>query len=480
MHKIWTQAGLPASIGSDGWWLDAPPPRRSAQAARGPGPRIAACLAGLVVLGDWLFYGHPAGLSLALFGAAVLGAAMLAWPVARPGRGFAIYLLAALPVVEHVQLVSVLFLLVGLVVALGVARAPTAWAAMALRLGRVWLWLGVRDGVRALVALARRPVQGGAPGRVVRGWALPLGGGAVLTALLLEANPILSRGLSGLSLPDLSHLIPRALFWGGLALMVWPALARLPDATPPVQGPRRPFALPGLNAPSALRALVLFNAVLGVQSVMDLGYLWAGADLPQGMSHATYARRGAYPLLATALLAGGFALATRPFQGESRMVRALVLLWLGQNLLLVASSGLRLLVYVQAYGLTYLRFHAGVWMGLVALGLALTLWQVRRGRSNGWLLRRCAGMGLATVYALCFLNVAQVIATHNLNHPVMADRGYLCRLGPMAAPALQTGATTQTCRAAAGPAAPGWRDWGFRTWRVRRMLAEKPVPEPVL
>jgi hypothetical protein len=61
------------------------------------------------------------------------------------------------------------------------------------------------------------------------------------------------------------------------------------------------------------RSLILFNALFALQSALDLVYLWGGATLPDGMTYADYAHRGAYPLIATALLAASFALiAMRP------------------------------------------------------------------------------------------------------------------------------------------------------------------------
>lgn len=95
------------------------------------------------------------------------------------------------------------------------------------------------------------------------------------------------------------------------------------------------------------------------------------------------------------MLAGAFALAARPFLGEHRLLKPLVMLWLGgQNVALGLSAMLRLNLYVGGeYGLTYLRIHAGIWMGLVVLGLGLTAWQILRARSNGWLVLRAAGWG---------------------------------------------------------------------------------------
>jgi len=38
--------------------------------------------------------------------------------------------------------------------------------------------------------------------------------------------------------------------------------------------------------------------LFAIQTVLDIQYLWRGAALPDGMSYATYAHRGAYPLIA--------------------------------------------------------------------------------------------------------------------------------------------------------------------------------------
>ena len=50
--------------------------------------------------------------------------------------------------------------------------------------------------------------------------------------------------------------------------------------------------------------------------------------LPDGMTYANYAHRGAYPLMLTGLLAGAFALVAQPWL-ESRMMRVLLLVWAG-------------------------------------------------------------------------------------------------------------------------------------------------------
>ncbi len=223
----------------------------------------------------------------------------------------------------------------------------------------------------------------------------------------------------------------------------------------------------------------MFNLLIRVQSVMDASILIGGAALPVGMSYAGYAQRGAYPLLVTALLAGVFALAARPFLGEHRALRPLMLVWLGQNVLLCLSALLRLDLYVDVYGLTYLRVYAMIWMGLVAGSLSLTAWQVWRRRTNDWLVLRALILAVTTLYVCAFVNFAGVIAEKNLTGNVRQDRSYICNLGQMASSPVRHASCGPdsvhgddcgilSCDALVVPQDKGWRDFSFRIWRVNQ------------
>jgi hypothetical protein len=148
--------------------------------------------------------------------------------------------------------------------------------------------------------------------------------------------------------------------------------------------------------------------------------------------------------MATALLAGGFAPAARPFLAARRGLRALAMIWLGQNVPLCVSAAMRLGLYVDAYGLTYLRIHAGILIGLVAVGLALTGWQIWRRRSGLWLLARIGGLGLGALYVSCFVNFAHVIAEENLARGRL-DPAHLRSLGPMASAAVAAAWSAAPC-----------------------------------
>ena len=135
--------------------------------------------------------------------------------------------------------------------------------------------------------------------------------------------------------------------------------------------------------------------------------------------HAEYAHRGAYPLIVTALLAAAFVLAAMRKGGageRSALIRGLVYLWIAQNVLLVVSSMLRLELYVEEYTLTGLRLAAGLWMGLVAIGLVLIVARIVLGRSNGWLVAsNLVALGV-TLFGVSAVDTNAMIAWYNVAH----------------------------------------------------------------
>jgi hypothetical protein len=201
-----------------------------------------------------------------------------------------------------------------------------------------------------------------------------------------------------------------------------------------------------VRADAIARALIIFNAAFLIQTSMDAFYLLAGVPLPRGLTYAEYAHRGAYPLVATALLAGLFVLLAFRTGGaahRSAAARRLVYAWLAQNLFLLFTTISRLWMYVAVYNLTRLRLAAIIWVALVAVGFLCIVYKIARARSNLWLLRTNVVATLAVLYGLAFINTNGLIADFNVRHCREVDgRGapldlqYLYTLGPAAIPAL--------------------------------------------
>ncbi len=321
--------------------------------------------------------------------------------------------------------------------------------------------------------------------------------------LLVSANPLLEKWVSLLNPGNTaSHIsLGRVLLWAAALSVVWPFIhvrwsGRREMPAYIVTAAALMQTMPSgqsnfFGAATILRLLILFNLLFAVQTILDAVYLWGNAALPTDISYASYAHRGAYPLIVTALLAAGFVLAAMRPGGpadQSPVIRSLVYLWVAQNVLLVISSILLLDLYVQIYLLTWWRVAAFIWMILVALGLVLIVGRIALNRSNAWLIRANLITLTATLYACSLVNFAAVIADYNVSHSreatgkgVAIDMDYLFSLGPQALPAIDRAIAFRGL----DPALVSrrgclveqqvkdtafWRSWGFRSWRLRRAM----------
>lgn len=405
----------------------------------------------LVALADLFFVWHEPGSTVGLFAAGWLAALVLARPgLLRERRALAAVIAAAAFALVLVDrpgpLAGVLFGLTTGVAVLSARVRPgePAWA-WAQRLGVLGV-VGLAGPVIDLCRLTR--LKRGPTGRsavaLIGLLIMPVVGGAVFLALFAAANPLISDFLAGLSIPALSaDALARALLWSVVAVMVLGALRprwRRRLIALPTRGAARPS--PALTT-SITWSLIVFNAVFALQNGLDIAFLWSGAPLPGDMGLADYAHRGAYPLIVTALLAGLFVLvALQPGSDTARrpLVRRLVVVWVAQNIVLVASSLLRTADYIEAYALTRFRIAAMVWMALVGVGLLLIGWRMLRDRSAHWLIDANVGVALGVLAVISVIDLGAVAAAWNVRHArevggrgVELDLGYLRSLG---APAL--------------------------------------------
>lgn len=272
-------------------------------------------------------------------------------------------------------------------------------------------------------------------------WGLALIGGLAFVGLFSLANPIIEDWLltAEQSVTNFmkrigDHVSPqRALLWVITGWSFWMLLrgrSRRPaevvrvdpagvDQKLPPQSDAARFVRYATSPSVVVRCLIVFNVVFAVQTGMDLAYLWRGAGLPDGMTYASYAQRGAYPLMISALLAGLFVLAMF-FPGgpadRSRLARWLVYLFLVQNVWLVVSAIRRLELYIDVYSLSRLRMAAFVWMGVVASGLLLVGIRIVARRTNRWLVQSAAILAISVLLASMFVNFDGIIARFNVAH----------------------------------------------------------------
>jgi hypothetical protein len=409
---------------------------------------VAAVL--LTAAADFLFYDKEPGSTLGLFALLWIMGLALAVPAIRGSRSapiaLALSLAPALTLIDYPNPLSWLLFWAALSSAAILSRREFHDAAQhGLRLflqGAIGWIAPARDALRLL--RLPRPHLRSSLLRALATLAVPLAGGTIFIALFARANPLVERLLPDFVLPRLN--IPFLVFTALAFTLVWTAFR--PSRLPVNRrfGMAKPTDLPGVTAMSILISLFLFNALFAVENGLDIAFLWSGAPLPAGMTLAEYAHRGAYPLIVTALLAGAFVLiTTHPDTeiGRHPLIRRLVVLWTAQNLILVASSIIRTLDYIDAYMLTRLRIAALVWMALVAASLVLICLRMIWRRSLAWLINRVAVATLAVLFCSSLVDFGAVAAEWNVRHAREVggsgqplDLAYLIHLGPSGLTAL--------------------------------------------
>ena len=484
----------------------AQPTNRTSNFSRKPFILIA-----LVALADLLLFGREPGLNLFLFANAIAAGMVLCSrkPQSLPKATglLALALVLSAPLLEITSWMGIALSLLGI--------TCVSLAATGLFPRRLVRLPGVL--FRFLLDLPLRPFRRATYGRLrhsrkptpktlwhhLRGWIMPLSFAAGFVALFAAANPLIDKVLRSFDLTYFLQFLDasRISFWlvvaAFVSLMLRPRLKRLGRRHQKEIADAVRFEDGLFGHAALLRSLFVFNALFAVQSLLDLTYLWGGATLPDGMSHAEYAHRGAYPLMVTALLAAAFVLAAMRRGGpgdRSTLIRGLVHLWIGQNILLCFSSILRLDLYVESYSLTELRVAAGIWMGLVAVGLFLILLRILLRRSNEWLVTLSLATLVMTLYATALVDIPAFIARFNVAHSgevsgegMPLDIDYLSTLGPSAIPALDTYLASLPAEAEQAALAgkvrsalagdewerpSDWRSWTFRAGRLDRYLRD--------
>jgi len=106
-------------------------------------------------------------------------------------------------------------------------------------------------------------------------------------------------------------------------------------------------------------------------SAIQIVYLFIGnMQLPAGVTYAEYARRGFFQLLFVCVLNLAAVLSIQSYFKENRVLKALLLAISGCTLIMTASSACRMLLYIRAYQLTFLRVSVLVALAVIALLMA--------------------------------------------------------------------------------------------------------------
>jgi len=465
----------------------------------------------LCCLADFLFYGEAFGISLPIFFfvANIFSIFTTRRDISKRqiAIGLAVAALSIAPAVNAASWLNAIIALTG-----------TLWVSVYLRREQL---INLEHSAYAILAqLIKLPFnfmifipyfRGSMNLRIIMGqsrrtwkqWFLPLSLTALFLTLFSYANPIIGAWLSNLDFGFLLEFISfeKLLFWFIATCLSWPYVH-------PYLKKRREKAKAKPPRPSRLKiwldennialTLVLFNTLFAVQTLLDITYIWNGAELPDGVTYSEYVHQGTYILIFTSLLAAVFLLyvshGNRNYHAN-RFVKLMLLTWAAQNVLLVLSTMSRMEIYIADYSLTELRVWASVWMLLVIIGLILIFLKLLMDKSNGWLIRGNLISLIALTYVMGFTNLSYVIADYNLNiakpRLVKIDTRYIAQLGAETIPAIETylGNLTEDQRLEylnqklanihsqnrdkVMHDKSGWRQWSYRKHRLQNYLKHK-------
>ncbi len=241
--------------------------------------------------------------------------------------------------------------------------------------------------------------------------ALPLA--VVVVSLLSSADAVfrflLSRLFTGWDAPALPTILQSLGFFLLAGLAFYGVLCAQTDRPEPED--QRP-----LRQADALVA-VTFTAVLAVIYLafcaVQIAVLFRGsAALPAGTTYAEYAREGFFQLLLVSGINVLLVIVSQRRFGGSAALRVLLCVISGCTVLMEVSSAWRMILYVQAYGLTFLRLLV-LWF-LLVLAAILTGAVITVFRPSFRLFRFSLAVCLAAWLVFAFARPDAVAARYDL------------------------------------------------------------------
>jgi hypothetical protein len=123
---------------------------------------------------------------------------------------------------------------------------------------------------------------------------------------------------------------------------------------------------------------ITFTGIIGIVyllfCIIQLLYLFSGSvALPQGYTYAQYAHEGFYQLLAVCIINIIMVSICQAFFKESKLLKALLTTIAGCTYIMIASSAMRMILYIDVYHLTFLRLFVLWFLAVLCFWLAFLI-----------------------------------------------------------------------------------------------------------
>ena len=180
----------------------------------------------------------------------------------------------------------------------------------------------------------------------------------------------------------------------------------------------------------AITAMGLLTLVYLLFSVIQILYLFTNnMSLPDDMTYAEYARQGFFQLMFVSVLNVILVLICHAIFRKSTVLNIVLTIMSACTYVMIASSALRMTMYIKAYDLTYMRILVFAALAVLAVVLAGVIVRIY---TNRFPLVRYSMYVIVTVYIIVsFLRPAYLVARYNLENqnPKDVDFRYVTSLG---------------------------------------------------
>lgn len=183
--------------------------------------------------------------------------------------------------------------------------------------------------------------------------------------------------------------------------------------------------------------LSIITVVYLIFSVIQISYLFLGSfSLPDGYTYAAYAREGFFQLLFVCMINLVIILICISRFRENTALKIILTLFSCCTFIMIASSAMRMILYIESYQLTFLRLlvlWALIVISILLLGCIITIYK------NRFPLFQYATVAVTILYIVFSLGKPDyLIAKYNLAYNIeTVDLYYLSNLSIDAIPALE-------------------------------------------
>lgn len=189
--------------------------------------------------------------------------------------------------------------------------------------------------------------------------------------------------------------------------------------------------------------LLLLNLLLLVVNIADINFLSQGINNPSALNFSQIVHQGIGSLITSIVFAVAILLyifrGQLNFDSKAKTIYLFALLWILQNLILIATNGIKNGLYIHYVdGLTYKRIGVFYYLVLAAVGLAVTAYKLYAKKTNWYLVRTNFVLFFGVMVISCTINWDVFIARYNINKAIAdgkdPDAYYIASLSPNTLP----------------------------------------------